>query len=195
MVVIFTPGIVFIANKMNPYIISTERLGLRRWIEPDIRAFAEMNRDVEVMKYFPKLLTEHETLEMVQRIRLHFDKNNFGLFAVEHKASKEFIGFTGLAIPSFEAFFTPCVEIGWRYKKEAWGQGFATEAANACIQYGFHTLQLDKIVSFTSVRNLRSEKVMKKIGMSKAGEFDHPKLETTDVLCRHVLYEINNGIK
>jgi len=177
---------------MSSYIISTERLGLRRWIEPDVKPFAEMNKDADVMKYFPKLLTDRETFEMVQRINLHFDKNNFGLFAVEHKLTKQFIGFTGFNIPAFDTFFTPCVEIGWRYKKETWGQGFATEAANACLKYGFHTLQFDKVVSFTSAINLNSEKVMKKIGMKKTAGFDHPKIEVTNILCKHVLYEIKN---
>ena len=178
---------------MNSYIISTERLGLRKWIEQDIRPFAEMNNDVDVMKYFPKVLTEQETFEIVQRINLHFDKNNCGLFAVEHKLTKQFIGLTGFAIPSFETFFTPCVEIGWRYKKEAWGQGFATEAAGACLKYGFETLQFDKVFSFTSTINLNSEKVMKKIGMNKVGEFEHPKIEVTNILCKHVLYEIKQS--
>jgi RimJ/RimL family protein N-acetyltransferase len=180
---------------MNSYIISTERLGLRRWIETDIEPFAKMNSDAEVMRYFPRTLTGKETLELVQRIHLHFEKNNFGLFAVENKSTGEFIGFTGLSIPAFEAFFTPCIEIGWRYKKEVWGQGYATEAANACLKYGFNTLGFNKIVSFTSAINVRSEKVMKRIGMIKVGEFNHPKVEETNLLCKHVLYEIENPKK
>ncbi|MEP6949485.1 MAG: GNAT family N-acetyltransferase [Ginsengibacter sp.] len=177
---------------MSSYIISTERLGLRRWIEEDVAPFTEMNKDVEVMKYFPKVLSDQETFEMVQRINLHYDRNNFGLFAVEDKLTKEFLGITGFAVPSFEAFFTPCVEIGWRFKKEVWGQGFATEAASACLKYGFDTLGFDKVFSFTSRINSKSEEVMKKIGMIKAGEFEHPKIEVTNILCKHVLYEINN---
>ena len=92
-----------------------------------------MNQDAEVMKYFPKTLTDQETAEMVQRIRLHFEKHHFGLFAVENRLTKEFIGYTGFYVPTFESFFTPCVEIGWRYKKEVWGRGFATEAASSCL--------------------------------------------------------------
>jgi RimJ/RimL family protein N-acetyltransferase len=176
---------------MNDYILSTERLGLRRWLDSDIQPFAEMNKDVEVMRFFPKSLTDTETLEMVQRIKLHFDENGFGLFAVENKLTKEFIGFTGFAIPTFDAFFTPCVEIGWRYKKEAWGQGFATEAANACLKYGFDILEFEKIVSFTSIMNVKSEKLMRRIGMNYVGEFDHPKVEHNSMLRRHVLYQIN----
>ena len=149
-----------------------------------------MNKDAEVMKYFPNVLTDEETFETVKKINLHFEKNGFGLFAVENKITGKFIGFTGFAIPGFDAFFTPCIEIGWRYKKEAWGKGFATEAATACLEYGFETLRFIRVVSFTSAINLRSEKVMKKIGMTKVGEFNHPKSEETNILCKHVLYEI-----
>ena len=176
---------------MSNYIISTERLGLRRWVESDIKPFAEMNMDSEVMKYFPKTLTYLETIEMVQRIDLHFTRNNFGLFAVEDKLNNEFIGFTGFAVPTFEASFTPCVEIGWRLKKEKWGQGYATEAALACLNYGFDTLHFDRIVSFTSLVNTKSIKVMEKIGMLYEADFDHPRIEGSSILCRHVLYQIS----
>src|SRR3954447_10226295 len=114
---------------MTPYIIDTARLGLRRLLESDRRSFVEMNQDPDVMKYFPKMLTEQETFELEERIRSHFEKNNYGLYAVELKSIQEFLGYTGFAIPAFESFFTPCIEIGWRYRKEFWGQGFATEAA------------------------------------------------------------------
>ena len=174
----------------NRFILSTERLGLRLWIDSDIEPFAQMNQDKEVMKYFPNTLSYSETQELVNRIKLHFDKHNFGLYAVEDKASGQFIGFTGFSIPAFDAFFTPCIEIGWRYKKEFWGKGLATEAANACIKYGFETLGFDKIVSFTSTLNIDSEKVMKRIGMTWAGYFDHPKIEKKNPLCRHVLYQL-----
>src|SRR3954468_14700039 len=161
---------------MPPYIITTPRLHLRKWLPSDIPPFATMNQDATVMQYFPKTLTDEETLEMVTRINAHFEKHHFGLFAVEHRLTKEFIGYTGFAIPTFESFFTPCVEIGWRFKKEVWGQGFATEAAIACLIYGFDTLQFEKIVSFTSAVNMQSEKVMKRIGMTHIANFDHPKI-------------------
>ena len=175
---------------MDSYILTTERLGLRRWIDSDVNPFAEMNQDAEVMKYFPRTLTEQETAEMVQRIRVHFEKYQFGLYAVENKLTKEFIGYTGFYVPTFESFFTPCVEIGWRYKKEVWGRGFATEAASACLNYGFGILELNKIVSFTSTLNIKSENVMKRIGMSYISDFDHPLIDKDSMLCRHVLYQI-----
>ena len=126
----------------------------------------------------------------MQRIKLHFQKNDFGLFAVENKLTEQFIGFTGFNILAFESFFTPCVEIGWRYKKEVWGNGFATEAASACLRYGFEDLKFDKIVSFTSTLNKNSERLMRRIGMIYVTEFDHPNIEKENILCRHVLYQI-----
>ncbi|MFS8082220.1 MAG: GNAT family N-acetyltransferase [Ginsengibacter sp.] len=178
---------------MKPCIISTERLCLRRWIDSDSASFIKMNSDPQVMKYFPQLSTSAETMAMINRINLAFDINGFGLWAVENKITKEFLGFTGFMIPQFESFFTPCVEIGWRLKKESWGQGFATEAAKACLDYGFNKLGFNKIVSFTSSVNLKSEKVMQRIGMSYVVNFDHPKIEKENKLCRHVLYEITIG--
>ncbi|MBX2932231.1 MAG: GNAT family N-acetyltransferase [Chitinophagaceae bacterium] len=181
--------------KTPSHILTTERLILRNWIDTDTSAFIAMNKDYEVMKFFPKTLTDSETLELLERIKLHFEKNSFGLFAVESKSTKQFIGFTGFSIPTFNAFFTPCVEIGWRYKKEVWGQGFATEAALACLRYGFETLGFDKIVSFTSSVNKKSEDVMKRIGMKFKANFEHPKIETTNILCKHILYEIHSTVK
>ncbi len=175
---------------MASYIIETKRLGLRRWLESDVQPFAQMNQDEAVMKYFPHKLTPDETGEMVKRINLHFNKNNFGLFAVEEKQTGHFIGFTGFAIPTFDSFFTPCVEIGWRYMKEVWGRGYATEAATACLHYGFNDLQFETVFSFTSSINSNSEKVMKRIGMKYVTGFYHPKIERNSVLCQHVLYQV-----
>ena len=174
-----------------PYIISTQRLGLRKWIDADFIPFAEMNKDADVMKYFPKILTDEETAVLINRIKAHFEENGFGLFAVEKLATKEFIGFTGFMIPSFKSFFTPRVEIGWRFKKEEWNKGYATESAIACLRYGFETLRFDKVYSFTSAINVKSEKVMKKIGMTKAGEFNHPNIPFDNPLCKHVVYKID----
>jgi ribosomal-protein-alanine N-acetyltransferase len=114
---------------------------------------------------------------------------HFPNFAVEKLATEEFIVFTGFMVSTFESFFTPCIEIGWRIKKQHWGKGYATEAAKACLHYGFRTLQFGKVYSFTSITNLKSEKVMQKIGMVKAGEFDHPNIPHDNPLCRHVLYK------
>ncbi len=175
---------------MSSVIISTERLILRRWNSEDFIPFANMNKDPDVMEYFPNVLTNEETAAMMKRIEFHFEKYGFGVFALEEIALKTFIGFTGFMCPLFKSFFTPCVEIGWRLQKEYWGKGYATEAAKACLQYGFKTLQFEKIFSFTSKLNLRSEKVMQSIGMQKAGEFNHPNIAVNSSLRRHVLYKI-----
>ena len=178
---------------MNSYVISTERLCLRKWLESDSKPFIKMNSDPDVMEYFPQLSTEAETVAMMKRISIAFEKNGFGLWAVENKITNEFLGFTGFMIPQFDSFFTPCIEIGWRFKKESWGQGFATEAAKACLNYGFDNLGFSKIVSFTSSINLKSEKVMQRIGMSYVADFDHPKIEKESRLCRHFLYEVSSN--
>ncbi len=172
------------------YIISTERLGLRMWRDDDCIPFTQMNKDAVVMKYFPKTLTGIETTAMLNRIKAHFENHGFGLFALEKRTAKEFIGFTGFMVPLFESFFTPCIEIGWRIKKEEWNKGYATEAAKACLQHGFQTLQFSQVYSFTSLLNLKSESVMQKIGMTKCAEFNHPAIAMNNPLCRHVLYKI-----
>jgi [ribosomal protein S5]-alanine N-acetyltransferase len=172
-------------------IISTERLGLRRWVDSDVEPFVRMNQDTEVMRYFPRPNTAVETIAFITRINTFFDEYGYGLFALELKATGEFIGYTGFAKPRFESWFTPCVEIGWRLKRDAWGQGYAMEAAKACLDYGFKELGLDRVYSFTALSNTPSERVMQKIGMERVGEFDHPMIEAGHPLQRHVLYVLD----
>lgn len=171
-------------------IIPTDRLNLREWEDRDLEPFARMNADPEVMRHFPSLLTTEQTQAYLKRILDHHATHGFGIWVVEGRDEQEFMGFTGLSIPNFEADFMPCVEVGWRFRKEYWHKGFATEAATASLRYGFENLGLDKIHSFTSVHNHPSEAVMKRIGMHKIGEFDHPKLDKGHWLERHVLYLI-----
>lgn len=140
------------------------------------------------MEYFPKLLSEEETLRMVDKINRSLRENSFGLWAVEVKDSNEFIGFLGLSIPGFEAEFTPCVEIGWRFAHAYWGKGYAQEAGKACLDYGFNVLGLPRIVSFTAAINKRSINVMEKIGMEYVKSFNHPRIESGNRLQEHVLY-------
>jgi len=170
--------------------IETERLILRDWMESDYKPFIALNADAEVMEFFPSVQTADTTLAQIKRLAGHIATNGFGFFAVERKDNNEFIGFTGLAYPRFEAHFTPCIEIGWRLSKADWNQGFATEAAKACLQFGFDSLRTDTIYSFASVHNQRSENVMKKIGMVHDGFFEHPSVEEGNWLRKHVLYKI-----
>jgi RimJ/RimL family protein N-acetyltransferase len=170
------------------FIIDTPRLGLREWKDSDTPVFIEMNRDEKVMEFFPSLLSQEETRAMMGRIKTFLAENKFGLWAVERKDTNEFIGFNGLSIPRFRTDFTPCVEIGWRLAQRHWGYGFATEAATACLDYGFKTLKLKEITSFTSVLNTKSINVMKKIGMHFIKNFEHPAIEDGHKLKTHVLY-------
>ncbi len=173
--------------------IETNRLLLRQWKPADSEVYIAMNADKEVMEFFPSVLTAEQSLEQIERITKHIDEQGYGLFAVERKDNGAFIGFTGLSHPRFTEWFTPCIEIGWRIDKANWKKGFATEAAKACVRFGFEKLLLKEIYSFTSVHNVRSEQVMKKIGMQKVGEFDHPLVEDGHYLKEHVLYTITNS--
>ena len=174
----------------SSYILSTERIGLRRWVTSDQEPFIRMNADPAVMEYFPRLYTPEESIAMIGRIDAFFNEYGYGLYALELLSTGEFIGFTGFAKPSFDSWFTPCIEIGWRLRQEFWGAGLATEAARACLDHGFQTLGLSEIFSFTALLNTRSERVMQRIGMTKLGEFDHPRLEPGHPLRPHVLYGI-----
>ncbi|PPA70662.1 GNAT family N-acetyltransferase [Jeotgalibacillus proteolyticus] len=170
--------------------IETERLLLRSWKEEDLKPFRLMNEDKEVMRYFPKSLSKKETDLFYQVIAAEFGETGFGLYAAEEKETKEFIGFIGFHRAVFSADFTPCIEIGWRLKKDAWGKGYATEGASACLNYGFNELGFRDIYSFTARVNEPSINVMKKIGMTFQGSFSHPKVEEGSVLKEHVLYHV-----
>jgi RimJ/RimL family protein N-acetyltransferase len=172
--------------------IQTRRLHLRLWRDEDLPAFAAINADPEVMEHFPKTLDRAESDAQAARIREHFVRHGFGLWAAEVPGIAPFIGFVGLSIPTFEATFTPCVEVGWRLARQHWGQGYAIEAARASLDYGFGQLGLAEIVSFTVPANRRSQAVMLRIGMSSdpRDDFDHPLLPEGHPLRRHVLYWI-----
>ncbi len=181
-----------------PRELRTERLLLRRWLPADRPAFARLNADPRVMEFFPKALSQEESDATVDRIEAHFREHCFGLWAVEVPGVAPFIGFVGLATPRFTAPFTPCVEIGWRLAAEHWGRGYATEGARAALEFGFGPARLDEILSFTVPANVRSRRVMEKIGMTRspADDFDHPLLTAGHPLRRHVLYRISQaGIK
>jgi RimJ/RimL family protein N-acetyltransferase len=172
--------------------LRTPRLLLRRWRESDLAPFAAMNADPAVMEHFPSVMTRADSDALVGRIEAAFDEWDYGLWAVEVFASGEFAGFTGLAMARFEAPFTPAVEIGWRLAVQAWGHGYATEAALAALAYAFGDAGLEEVVSFTATTNTRSQAVMRRIGMShdEHDDFDHPALPMDHRLRRHVLYRI-----
>jgi len=170
--------------------LHTERLRLRRWLPDDREPFAALNRDPAVVEFLPGPMSRADSDAMVERIEAHFDRHDFGVWAVEVTSVASFIGYVGLAIPRFEAAFTPCVEIGWRLASAHWGRGYATEAARAALEYGFDQVGLREIVSFTVPQNLPSRRVMTRIGMrhDRARDFDHPAFAPGHRLRRHVLY-------
>lgn len=173
--------------------LKTDRLLLRKWTKDDFLPFAQMGRDKEVMEYFPKLLTQIESDAIAQKIMSLIEQRGWGFWAVEIPEQEQFIGFVGLHIPKPNLPFAPCVEIGWRISKLHWGKGYATEAARASLEYAFNTLNLDEVVSFTTVSNHRSRAVMEKIGMCNTNQnFVHPDVEISNPLCEHVLYKISN---
>jgi len=172
--------------------IETERLLLRRWRNEDSEPFGRMNGDPVVMEHFPALLSKAESDRSIDWIEAHFERHGFGLWAAELRATGAFIGFIGLAIPRFEAPFTPCVEIGWRLDPANWGRGLATEGAQAVARHAFDVLKLDEVVSFTIPANLRSRRVMEKLGMTHdpRDDFNHPNLPPGHPMRRHVLYRL-----
>ena len=179
---------------MGEGMIETERLLLRRWAGGDRQRFARLNADARVMEFLPQRLSARESDRLVERIQQHFRKHGFGLFAAELRRERRLIGYVGLHVPDFQAHFTPCVEIGWRLAADDWGRGLATEGAKAVVGYAFDALGLDSLVSFTVPANVRSLRVMEKIGMNRdpAEDFDHPNLPEGHALRRHVLYRLRN---
>jgi RimJ/RimL family protein N-acetyltransferase len=144
------------------------------------------------MEHFPDRLTRKQSDDLIEAIEAGFESNGFGLWALELRATGEFVGFAGLARPAFDAHFTPAVEIGWRLDRSAWGKGYATEAAQAALAFGFEEAGLVEIVSFTTVANVRSRAVMERIGMTHdpADDFDHPGIPVGHSQSRHVLYRV-----
>jgi RimJ/RimL family protein N-acetyltransferase len=170
----------------------TERLILRRWRPDDLAPFAALNSDPETMRYFPNLLTKEQSDQFVARIEAAFEEAGWGLWAVEVPGVTPFIGFVGLWPATIDAPFTPATEVGWRLARPWWGRGFATEAARAALDFGFHDLGLGEIVSFTSRLNVPSQRVMQRVGMSRdaADDFEHPSIPPGDPLRPHVLYRL-----
>ena len=156
----------------------TERLRVRLWTEADRAAFRRMNADPRVMKFFPSTLSEAESDALLARIQAHQAEHGFTFWAVEDKATGSLAGLTGLARVAFDAPFTPCVEIGWRFLPEYWGTGYALEAARSVMGCAFKVLELPEVVAFTTESNLPSQGLMRRLGMlhNPAEDFDHPAL-------------------
>jgi ribosomal-protein-alanine N-acetyltransferase len=175
-----------------PREISTPRLHLRRWRTEDREPYAALNADPRVMEHYPAPLSREESDAMVDRIEAHFEKHGYGLWAVDAVEEARFVGFIGLLVPRYEAHFTPAVEIGWRLAHDAWGRGYATEGARATLALAFGAIGLREVVATTAPNNLRSRRVMERLGMrhDAAGDFEHPLIPEGHVLRRQVLYRL-----
>jgi RimJ/RimL family protein N-acetyltransferase len=171
--------------------LSTERLLLRHWRPSDLEPFAQLNADPEVMRHFPSTLTRSQSDQFAATVIELMDRRGWGLWAVEARGTAPFIGFVGLNIPRFDAHFMPAIEIGWRLGRSHWGHGYATEAANAALDFAFDALGYDEVVSFTATVNQRSLRVMERLGMTHepSDDFDHPNV-AEGPLRRHLLYRI-----
>jgi len=159
------------------YLFKSERLGFRNWLDDDLMPFAEICADPEVMAHFPKTLSVTETEALIQRCKMQYEEKGYTYYAVDLLSSSELIGFIGMAYQTYEAPFLPATDIGWRLKKTAWGNGYATEGAQRCLSYALNDLKLERIVSVCTLNNKSSERVMQKIGMTRVGTFKHPKLK------------------
>lgn len=170
----------------------TERLVMRGWRETDRAAWAAMNADPEVMRYFHDTLTREQSDAMLDRMGAALEERGWGLWALERQDTGELIGFTGLAVPAHDLPFQPCVEVGWRLARSAWGLGFATEAGRESLRVGFDEVGLGEVVSMTSVLNGPSRAVMHRLGMTRdpADDFEHPAVPPGHPLRPHVLYRL-----
>lgn len=175
-------------------ILETDRLVLRTFAITDLDAQAAIDQDPKVCEFLPAVGTRAATEAGIQRIIQHQEQKGFSLYAVELKSNHEMIGWIGLITPSFEAHFTPAIEIGWRLASKHWNKGYATEGAKAILDYAFNTLGLNEVVSFTAINNLASRRVMEKIGLlhDPKDDFNHPRLAGHS-LERHVLYRLKRG--
>ncbi|QKX16542.1 GNAT family N-acetyltransferase [Microbulbifer sp. YPW1] len=169
----------------------TQRLQLRQWRESDREPFAAMNADPRVMEFFPALLSRTESDAGIDRQITHIEKYGWGFWAVETLREKQFIGFVGIKHVTDDMPFAPAVEIGWRLAPQAWGKGYATEAARVSLRVGFEQLGLEEIVSFTVPGNFRSRAVMQKLGMQQDENFLHPALPEGHPMQAHVLYRLS----
>lgn len=173
------------------YTFESERLGFRNWELSDVDAMAAISANPAVMEFFPSTQSKEHVQGFIKRMQAEYNEYGFCYYAVDRLEDGEMIGFIGLHNVTFEAPFTPCVDIGWRLSPKAWGKGYATEGANRCLEYAFNELKLESVKSIAPAINIKSIHVMKKIGMQEIEVFNHPLLKDDKRLETCVLYEIN----
>ncbi|AOW20477.1 GNAT family N-acetyltransferase [Urechidicola croceus] len=177
---------------MSNYTFISQRLGFRNWNESDIELLYKINSDKDVMEFFPSIPSLEETKDFIKRMQTHFVKNGFCYFAVDLIDTNEFIGFIGLCKQTYKTEFSPFIDIGWRLKKSVWNQGLATEGAKACLEYGFKNFNLETIYSIAPLINLKSQRIMEKIGMEFDSTFSHPKIEKCHILNKCVFFKVES---
>lgn len=176
-------------NETKKYIFTSDRLGFRNWDLTDIDKMHEINSDEKVMEFFPSIQTKQQTTEFVERMIKQYNDKCFCYFAVDKLEDNQFIGFIGLSEQTYEADFTPCVDIGWRIKSSEWNKGFASEGAKKCLDYALNELKLENVYSIAPKINTKSEHIMKKIGLKKQYEFEHSLLTNNDRLKTCILFK------
>jgi len=174
---------------LQPYLFRSGRLGFRNWTDADIPGMTAINTDPEVMRYFPSVVTTEETAAFVCRMQQRFHDTGYCYFATDDLSTGELIGFIGITDQTYAAPFTPCVDIGWRLRRDAWGKGFATEGARHCLEYAFRERGLARVIAVAPLINEPSVNVMKKAGMQFKGTFRHPALTACERLVDCVYYE------
>lgn len=174
------------------YLFTSARLGFRNWSSEDLASLLAINQDPEVMAFFPDLISREETESFINKMQAKCEEKEYCYFAVDELQGGSFIGFIGLSDQDFKASFTPCVDIGWRLARSAWGKGFATEGARRCLLYAFEELGMETVLSLCPTVNTRSWRVMENIGMQRLGTFKHPGLKEYSKLETCYLYEIRH---
>jgi RimJ/RimL family protein N-acetyltransferase len=176
-----------------PMELHTRRCVLRQWKDTDVAPWCAMNADADVRRWFTSIASEEQARLEAGRCRDAIAQRGWGMWALEVPGAFPFAGFVGLNVPHYDAPWVPAVEIGWRLARAAWGQGLATEAAQAALGFGFTDLALREIVAITVPGNAPSQRVMARLGMAhdESGDFDHPKIDAQHPLRRHVLYRLD----
>ena len=183
---------------MPPTELETERLRLRQWRQADVAPFEVMSNDREVMACFPSLYSRDVVETMVKRQADYIAEKGYGFWAVEEKATGGFVGFCGIKHVAFDVPWLPAIETGWRFAREAWGKGYATESARAAFDFAFGTLGLPELVAFLLPMNARSAAVCERLGMTRdpSRDFDHPLIAEGTISIggfpqrRHILYKL-----
>jgi RimJ/RimL family protein N-acetyltransferase len=148
-------------------VVETERLILRGWREEDLDGYAELVADPEVTRFIGGVQTRNDAWRTMAGIIGHWSLRGYGFWVVERKSDRAFLGRIGLWQP--EGW--PGMEVGWTLARAHWGQGYATEAAKASLDYGFKNYPVAKLVSTIHADNRASQKVAERVGETKGGPF------------------------